>query len=432
MQELGKERTSGMHALHKILAEHAHPKRTSIVPGEFLELEPDVFAVSVTYNAEEAVRLEQDLNDLRIRELPLKDRIFAFHDHAAPAPSPDTANGQKRYRDFFRSRGIAMADAGAGISHLIMTEQGVVVPGTVVALKDSHTQTMGAVGAFAASLAGGSLSLYAIGRYWLDVPPVTLITIEGKLKKGVFGRDVSLHINSRLGQRGALGHAVEFGGSYVRELSMDMRFTLCNMGTEIGAMTSYIQPDRITLDWVKPRARKPVKVYETDADFVYEQTHDFDVSRLEPQVAAPHAPDNVKPLSEVEGRPIDQAYLGSCASGRLEDIAVAAGILKGRQVHPNVRFIVTPGSREVLNAAIRLGYIETMNEAHAIVTSASCGACPGTSGGVLAPGEVAISCNTRNFDGRMGPDAEIYLASPATVAASAVEGRIANPLKYLR
>ena len=420
-----------MHALHKILAEHAHPRRTSVAAGEFLELEPDVFAVSVTYNAENVARLEQDLDDLRIKELPLRDKIFAFHDHAAPAPIPSLAAGQKRYREFFRSRGIAMQDAGAGISHLIMTEQGVVVPGTVVALKDSHTQTMGAVGAFAASLAGGMLSLYAIGRYWLDVPDVVLIRITGKLKRGVYGRDVSLHINSSLGQRGALGHAVEFAGSYVSDLSMDMRFTLCNMGTEIGATTSYIQPDRTTLDWVAGRAKKPFKVFESDADFVYRETHDFDVSKLEPQVAAPHAPDNVKPLTDVEGQRIDQAYLGSCASGRLEDIGVAASIMKGRQVHPDVRFIVTPGSREVLNAAIRLGYIETLNEAHAIVTSASCGACPGTNGGVLAPGEIAISCNTRNFNGRMGPDAQIYLASPATVAASAIEGRIVNPLKYL-
>ena len=312
-----------------------------------------------------------------------------------------------------------------------MTERGIVVPGTVVALRDSHTPTMGAVGAFAASLAGGMLSIFAIGRYWIDVPRVTLIKIEGTLKKGVFGRDVALHINGRLGQRGALGRAVEFGGSYVRTLSMDMRFTLCNTGTEVGAMASYIQPDQITLDWVQPKTKKPFQVYETDADFVYDDVHEIDVSNLEAQVAAPHAPDNVKPLTEVEGRAINQAYLGSCASGRLEDIAAAAQIMKGRQVHPDVRFIVTPGSREVLNAAIRLGYIETLNDAHAIVTNANCGACPGLHGGVLAPGDVAIACNTRNFEGRMGPGAQIYLGSPATVAASALDGCITNPLKYL-
>jgi 3-isopropylmalate/(R)-2-methylmalate dehydratase large subunit len=225
---------------------------------------------------------------------------------------------------------------------------------------------------------------------------------------------------------------VEFAGSYVGQLSMDMRFTLCNMGTEIGAMASYVQPDDITLSWVKERTTRPFQVSETDAGFDYADTYEFDVSSLEPQVAAPHAPDNVKPLSEVEGRHIDQAYLGSCASGRLEDIAAAAAVMRGHKVHPDVRFIVTAGSREVLKAATRLGYIGVLHEANAIVTSANCGACPGLHGGILAPGEVAIACNTRNFPGRMGPNAEIYLASPASVAASAIEGRITSPLKYLQ
>lgn len=422
---------SGMHALHKIIIDHAHPKCAAVTAGEFLEIEPDVFGVSIHYNGEEADRIKADLSDLGVTKLPLQDRIFAFLDHGAPAPSPAFAAGQKRWRDFLRSHGIGATDGGAGIAHLIMPERGLVGPGTVVALKDSHTPTMGGVGAFAASPAGGTLSLFAIGRFLIDVPAVSLLRIEGKLRKGVFGRDVALYINGRLGQRGVFDKAAEFAGSYVRDLSMDMRFTLCSMSTEIGAMAAYVQPDRITLDWINGRSSKPFKVFETDADYAYSETHEFDVSKLEPQVALPHAPDNVRPLAEVAGRPIDQAYLGSCASGRLEDIAAAAQILKGRQVHPDTRFIVTPGSREVLNSAIKLGYIEILSEARAIVTNASCGACPGVQGGILAPGEVAISCNTRNFNGRMGPGAEIYLASPATVAASAVEGRIADPRKYL-
>lgn len=423
---------AGLHALHKILMAHAHPQPSTVVPGEFLQIEPDVFAVQVATNAEEVDRLAADLRDLGVRDLPLKQKIFPFIDHGAPAPTSAIAAGQKRWRDFFRSHGIAVADPGAGISHLIMTEQGVVVPGSVVALRDSHTPTMGAVGAFAASLAGGTLSLFAIGRYWLDVPSVALLRIEGRLRKGVFGRDVALHVNGRMGQRGALGRAVEFAGSYVEHLSMDMRFTLCNMGTEMGAMASYVQPDDITLTWVKERTARPFQVFSSDAEFDYADTYEFDVSNLEPQVAAPNAPDNVKPLSEVEGRHIDQAYLGSCASGRLEDIAAAAAVMRGHKVHPDVRFIVTPGSRAVLIAATRLGYIDVLHEANAIVTSANCGACPGLHGGILAPGEVAIACNTRNFPGRMGPNAEIYLASPASVAASAIEGRITSPLKYLQ
>lgn len=197
-------------------------------------------------------------------------------------------------------------------------------------------------------------------------------------------------------------------------------------------MASYVQPDEVTLAWVKDRAARPYRVYETDAGYGYTDVHEFDVSALEPQVAAPGAPDNVKPLGEVEGQHIDQAFLGSCASGRLEDIAAAAAVLRGHKVHPDVRFIVTPGSREVFKAATRLGYIDVLNEANAIVTNANCGACPGLHGGILAPGEVAIACNTRNFPSRMGPKAEIYLASPASVAASAIEGKIANPAKYLK
>lgn len=421
---------TGMHALHKILADKARPERTLVTPGEFLEIEPDVYSAIVGVNAGEARRLAADLAELGIKELPLRDRIFANSDHASPAPTVALAASQKAWRDFYRSYGVRIFDGGAGVSHLVMVEHGIVLPGTMAIAVDSHGPTMGAVGCYATSLGGGRLTLYAIGRYWIEVPKVTLVKITGTMNKGVLGRDVALHVNGRLGQRGAYGNAVEFAGSFVDELSMDMRFTLCNMGIELGAVASYIQPDAITLEWVKQRATKPFKVYATDPDFAYDGTHEIDISNIGPQIAVPHAPDDVKPVAEVEGRRIDQAYLGSCASGRLEDFAVAAAVLKGRKVHPDVRFIVTPGSRDVLKAATELGYISVMHEANAIVTNANCGACPGLHGGVLGQGEVAITSITRNFEGRMGPG-EIYLASPATVAASAIEGCIASPLKYL-
>ena len=251
-----------MHALHKILRDHAHPRPVNVKAGDFLEIEPDVFAFQMAGNAEEVGRVEADLAELGVTSLPLRDKIFAFLDHASPAPNSAVAAGQKRWREFFRARGVAMQDGGAGISHLIMAEQGVVGPGTGAALRDSHTPTNGAVGAFAASLAGGRLSLLALGRYVIDVPRVILFRIEGTLGKGVFGRDVALHINGRVGQRGALGAAVEFSGSFVRQLSMDMRYTLCNMGPEMGAMSTYIQPDEVTAAWVKDRARKPFTVYK--------------------------------------------------------------------------------------------------------------------------------------------------------------------------
>lgn len=422
---------SGMHALHRILADKARPRRASVTPGEFLEVEPDVFGVIVGVNGTEAKRMAADLDELGIKDVPLRDRIYAVADHAAPAPTLALAEAQKAWRDFFRSRGIRMFDGGAGVSHLVLCEEGLVRPGMLAIAIDSHASTMGGVGAYATSLGGGRLTLYAIGRYVIEVPKVTLVRISGRLKPGVLGRDASLYVNGRLGQRGAYQNAVEFGGPFIEQLSMDMRFTFTNMGTEMGAVSSYIQPDEITLEWVNRRDGPAYTVYQTDADFQYDAVHEIDVSHIGPQIAVPHAPDNVKPVDEVAGRRVDQAYIGSCASGRLEDMAEAARVLKGRKVHPDVRLIVTPGSREVLKAANALGYIQTLHEANAIVTSSNCGACPGLHGGILAPGEVAITSITRNFEGRMGTGAEIYLASPATVAASAIEGHITSPLAYL-
>lgn len=425
---------SGMHALHKILANCARPQRSKVEQGEFLEVEPDVFGVIVGVNGSEAKRLAADLDELGITDLPLKDRIYAVADHASPAPTVAIAASQKLWRDFFRDHGIRTFDGGAGVSHLLLCEEGLVRPGMMAIAIDSHAPTMGAIGMYAGSLGGGRLTLYAIGRYVIEVPKVTLVRVTGKMQPGVLGRDASLYVNGKLGQRGAYNNAVEFAGPFIDTLSMDMRFTFANMGTEMGAVTSYIQPDQITLDWVNRRIHKQnkadYKVYTTDPDFVYDSEHEVDVSKIGPQIAVPHAPDDVKPVDEVAGRRVDQAYIGSCASGRLEDIAEAARVLKGRKVHPDVRLIVTPGSREVLKAATALGYIQTLHEANAIVTSSNCGACPGLHGGILGPGDVAITSITRNFEGRMGPGGEIYLASPATVAASAIAGQITNPLQY--
>lgn len=422
---------AAMHALHKILANCARPQRGSVTPGEFLEVEPDIFGVIVGVNGAEAKRMVEDLEELGISDLPLKDRIVAVADHASPAPTVAIAGSQKLWREFFRAHGIRTFDGGAGVSHLVLCEHGVVRPGMLGIAIDSHAPTMGAIGMYATSLGGGRLTLYAIGRYVIQVPKVTLVRVSGTLDPRLSGRDASLYVNGRLGQRGAYNNAVEFAGPFIEKLGMDMRFTFANMGTEMGAVTSYIQPDGITLDWVNAHGDKPYTVFETDAGFEYDGVHEIDISGIEPQIAVPHAPDDVKPVAQVAGRKVDQAYIGSCASGRLEDLAAAARVLKGRKVHPDVRLIVTPGSREVLIAATAAGYIQTLHEANAIVTSANCGACPGLHGGILGPGDVAITSITRNFEGRMGPGAEIYLASPATVAASAIAGCIASPLQYM-
>jgi 3-isopropylmalate dehydratase large subunit len=423
---------SGMHALQKIIAARSKPQRAHADAGEYLEIEPDIFSVIVSFNATEARHLVANLADLGVKNLPIKHKIIAFSDHGSPAPSAAAAEGHKLWRDFYRAHGVEVIDGGAGISHLVLVERGIAGPGDIVINQDSHAPTVGAIGAFGTSLGGGRMMLYALGRYWIEVPGVVLVKLEGKLGPGVFGRDVALHVNGVLGQQGALGMGLEFAGSYVREASMDMRFTLCNMGTEMGAVSSYIQPDARTLEWLKPRCKKPFTVFATDDDFAYDSTHVIDVAAIEPQVAVPHSCDDVHAVSAVAGRRIDQAYLGSCASGRLEDIAIAAAVIKGHKVHPDVRLIVTPGSREVLMAATTAGYIDTLHEANAIVTNANCGACPGIHGGILAPGEVAISTSTRNNKGRMGRGAEIYLASPATVVASAIAGCIASPRDFFK
>lgn len=421
---------AGMHALQKILAARARPARGSVRAGEYLEVEPDLFSVIVSFNATEARHTAANLDDLGVKRLPLRHKIVAFSDHGSPAPSAAAAEGHKLWRDFFRKYGVEIVDGGAGVSHLVLVERGMVGPGELVINQDSHAPTVGAVGAFGTSLGGGRLMLYALGRYWIEVPAVVRVDLEGRPRPGVFGRDVALHVNGVLGQQGALAQGLEFAGSYVREAGMDMRFTLCNAGTEMGAVASYIQPDAVTQAWLAAHGAKPHAVFDTDAGFDYAAVHAIDVAAIEPQVAAPHACDNVKPVSAVAGQRIDQAYLGSCASGRLEDIAAAAAVLKGRKVHPDVRLVVTPGSRDVLQAAIDAGYVATLHAANAIVTNANCGACPGIHGGLLAPGEVAISTSTRNNKGRMGRGAEVYLASPATVAASAVAGCIASPQEY--
>jgi homoaconitase/3-isopropylmalate dehydratase large subunit len=421
-----------MHALHKILAAHAHPRLASVAPGDFLEIEPDAFGFTIASNEEEVGVVQADLTDLGVEHLPLKERIFPVLTHATPAPNSATAAGQKRWREFFRRQGIPILEGGTGIHHLLLAEQGRVGPGQVLAMRCSHTPTNGALGAFSASIAGARLSLLAIGRCVVDVPRIMLVRIEGRPGHGAFPRDVAMYINGRLGQGGAVGHAVEFAGPFLRTLSMDMRFTLCNMSAEIGAVTAYIQPDATTWAYMERHGNNHAfDTFDTDPGYQYDAVHEFDVSGLEAQVALPHAPDNVRPVSSVEGQPIDQAYLGSCASGRLEDLAVAAAVLKGRKVHPDTRLIVTPGSREVIKEATRLGYMDIFHEADAVVTSAGCGACTGQGGGVLAPGDAAIASIPRNFEGRMGVNARIFLASPATVAASAIEGRIANPARFL-
>ncbi|MFW5928300.1 MAG: aconitase/3-isopropylmalate dehydratase large subunit family protein, partial [Thermoplasmatota archaeon] len=338
-------------------------------------------------------------------------------------------------RDFVKEQGIEhLFDVNAGVCHQIMPEEGLVWPGMLLVATDSHTTTHGAFGAFGTGVGATDLAAIMLtGELWFRVPDIIGINIDGKLQKGVMAKDVILHILGELGVDVAVYKGIEYKGSTVSDLGIPGRMTLCNMAVEMGAKTSYIQPDEEVLDYVDKRTDREYKVYETDDDFEYSEEFHFDVNDLEPQVAVPENIDNVKPISEVEEIPINQVFLGTCTNGRLEDIKVAAKILKGKRIHPDTRLIVVPASRNVLLEAEREGYMESLVEAGATFTTPGCGPCLGAHEGVLAAGETCVTTSSRNFPGRMGStEADIYAASPAIAAASALKGKLTDPRPYMQ
>ncbi|RLI04315.1 3-isopropylmalate dehydratase large subunit, partial [Candidatus Bathyarchaeota archaeon] len=291
----------------------------------------------------------------------------------------------------------------------------------------------GALGAFATGIGSTEMAaVFATGEIWLRVPSTIRINATGSFKKHVTPKDLILYVIGKIGAAGATYKAVEFTGSTISQISISGRMTLCNMTVEMGAKTGLINPDEETFNYVKSRARRPFRALKSDPNAKYEKTLEVDVDRLEPQIACPHSVDNVKPVKSVEGTEINQAFLGSCTNGRLEDLKAAAEILKGKKISRGVRMIVTPASQEVYLQALKNGFLEIFVKAGALVTNPTCGACFGGHMGLLAPGEVCVSSSNRNFVGRMGsPEAEIYLASPVTVAASALAGKIVDPVAYL-
>ncbi len=389
-------------------------------------------------------------------------RVVIVFDHRAPAESEETASAHKIIRGFAAEQGIrALYDVGGGVCHQILAEMGHVAPGSLDVGTDSHTTTLGALGAFATGVGATDMAaVWATGRVWLRVPETIRVKIEGSLKRGVYAKDIALSIVGMLGAGGAEYKALELGGGTIWAMSVSSRMTLCNMAMEAGAKAALVEPDRRT--WAFLRAARERRLRAVggagfglrqvpksspalyDAAFAahgalradrgarYGQELDIDASQIEPTVACPHSVENVRAVEDVEGTEVDQAFVGSCTNGRLEDIAVVAEVLKGRRVHRRVRLIVVPASRTVLLSALRRGYIRRLVEAGALVESPGCGPCLGAHMGVLAPGEVCVSTTNRNFRGRMGsPGASIFLASPATVAASAVRGRITDPREMI-
>jgi len=407
----------------KILAKKAQLPKT--VPGQIVEITPDV--VLSHDNTAPIYGLFQRMGGVKVYN---PDMHAVILDHATPAPSTKHAENHRVIREFVKEQGITnFYDIGKGICHQILVESGLALPGEVILGSDSHTPHAGVMGAFAAGIGRTEMaSIWAIGQIWLRVPESMKITVNGTLPIGVTSKDLALYIIGELKADGALYMSVEWHGEAIGALPLSQRATLTNLMAEMGAKNSYIPPDQLTFNYLKVRARRDFEAIYPDENARYAVEMEYDAGTIEPMIACPHTVDNVKPLSEVKGTPIDQAFLGTCTNGRLDDLAAAAEVLEGKKIAPGKRMIVIPASEAVYLAALQAGYLETFLKAGAVIESPGCGPCMGNHMGVPAVGEVSISTANRNFRGRMGTkESEVYLASPAVVAASAVAGEIQHP-----
>jgi 3-isopropylmalate/(R)-2-methylmalate dehydratase large subunit len=410
--------------VEKILAEHSDNKEVS--PGEFINVRVDlVMANDIT--APIAIREFRRLGVSRVFD---PGKVVMVPDHFVPNKDIASAEQAKMMREFAQEQGIIYFELGEmGIEHVLLPEQGLVLPGEVVIGADSHTCTYGAVGAFATGMGSTDIAAaMATGDIWMKVPPTIRFIYHGTPGEWLGGKDLILYTIGQIGVDGALYSAMEFAGEAIEALSMDGRFTMANMAIEAGAKAGIFGVDNKTQLYVKSRADRPYLVYEPDGDAEYADIIEYDISNMEPQVALPHSPANVRPVSQVGNIEIDQAVIGSCTNGRIEDLRVAAQILKGQKIHPGVRCIIIPGSQQVYLDALAEGMLGVFIRAGAIVSTPTCGPCLGGHMGVLADGERCVSTTNRNFVGRMGSTkSEVYLANPAVAAASAIMGKIASP-----
>ena len=359
------------------------------------------------------------------------ERVVLVADHNTPNKDIQSAENTKLLRDFAREQGLRhfYEQQGGGIEHIIVPDKGLALPGDVIIGADSHTCTYGALGAFATGVGSTDAAAgMALGETWLRVPETMKFVFTGSLLPWVGGKDLILYTIGKIGVDGARYRAMEFAGPVIEGLDMAGRFTMCNMAIEAGGKCGIIAPDETTLRWLEGRSTREGLVFASDADAEYAEVFEWDAADIEPQVAFPHLPENTRGLSEVGEVRIDQAVIGACTNGRLEDLRVAAGVLKGRKVAPGVRCLVFPGSAEIHLQATREGIVETLLEAGCLFSTPTCGPCLGGHSGCLASGERAIATTNRNFVGRMGhPKSEVYLAGPAVTAASAVLGKIGGP-----
>ena len=414
----------------KILAKYAD--KNSVIPGEIVTVQPDHL---LTHDNTAAIiqKISKELDEYGVFSRQLSIIVL---DHVIPAASEKTAMNHKNIRDFVKKHKIQhFFDVGNGVCHQIVVEKGLALPGKLLLGSDSHTCSYGAIGAFSSGIdRTEAAALMLTGETWLKVPQTIRMELNGKLGTGTYSKDVILYIIGEISASGANYCSVEFHGD-VEQFSVEDRFTISNMGVEMGAKNAVFMVDDITrkhLNFLNVDQSNYNAVYP-DNDAEYYKELNYDLSTITPQVACPHTVDNVKPVSEIEGLDIQQCFIGTCTNGRISDLQIAANLLKGRKVHPDVRLLILPASKQIFEEALQKGIIETIVKAGGIILPPGCGPCLGAHQGVLAPGERCLSTANRNFKGRMGcKDAEIYLASPATVAVSAIYGKLTDPRKEMK
>jgi 3-isopropylmalate/(R)-2-methylmalate dehydratase large subunit len=414
-----------MNIFEKILARAS--KKKNVTQGEIVEAEIDKAMINDITGPLAAEAFEK----MGGQQLWDKERVIAINDHYVPASTIQSAEVHKAMRNFAQKYGVTnFYDVGrGGICHQVMVEKSHVLPGELVVGADSHTTTYGAVGAFSAGIGSTEMgAVFLTGKLWFKVPEATNIVVHRKLEFMVTPKDVILYIIGQLGADGATYMGVKFSGEAIDDMSIDGRMTLCNMAVEMGAKAGIVEPDNKTIEYLKSRSDKSFNVVNDDSSSVYARTIDYNASEIVPLVACPFTVDNVKPVSDLEGTEIDQAFIGACTNGRMEDLRLAERIMRGRKVKEGVRAIVVPASQEVYLTALKEGILKSFVKSEVTVANPNCGPCFGGHMGILTEGESCVSTSNRNFVGRMGsPKSKVYLASPATVAASAIMGRITDP-----
>jgi 3-isopropylmalate/(R)-2-methylmalate dehydratase large subunit len=411
----------------KLLAKKAGKPEVSI--GEIVNVEPDL-----AMSHDNAGLVIKQFKEIGLEKVWNPNKIVIPLDHRAPAESEKTATAHKSIRTFVKEQNIKyFYDIREGICHEVVIEKGHILPGELAVGTDSHTTSYGCIGALSTGIGATEMAaVWATGKIWLRVPESVKIVVNGSLPKGVYAKDVILHIIGQLTVEGANYKSVEYYGETIEKMSISERFTMCNLSMEMGAKFAVVPFDKVTKKYLSLVTKKRYAPIFSDRGAIFEKEYEFNVNGLEPQIACPHNVDNVKLIGEIKGIKIDQVILGSCTNGRLDDLEIAAKILKGEKVHPDVRLLVLPATRSIYLQAMKKGYLRIFSEAGAVILNPGCGPCLGAHEGILAKGEKCLATTNRNFKGRMGsPESEVFLASPAVAAASAIKGEITDPRDFL-